>query len=144
MYTEGAGGPPANRDPAGARADVVTKRSPWSVPDTVARLSAVIAARGLEIYAVVDHAGKARDAGLALRDTRLVIFGSPAALTPLIEAAPLAALDLPVRIAVWEEGHRTLISYPAPEALIRRHGFAGDLAAALSGVHALVDAVIER
>jgi uncharacterized protein (DUF302 family) len=123
---------------------VVTKLSPWSMADTVARLSAVVAARGLEVYAVIDHSGKARDAGLALRDTTLVIFGSPSAVTPLIDAAPLAALDLPLRVVVWEDGDRTLLSYPAPEAVARRYGLDGDLAAIVAAIDAVTRAVIDR
>jgi uncharacterized protein (DUF302 family) len=123
---------------------VVTKTSPWSMADTVARLSAVVAARGLEVYAVIDHSGKARDVGLALRETRLVIFGSPSAVTPLIDTRPLAALDLPLRVLVWEDGHRTLVSYPAPTAVARRYGFDGDLATALASIDALTNAVIDR
>jgi uncharacterized protein (DUF302 family) len=125
-------------------AAVVTKVSPWSTADTVARLSAVVAARGLEVYAIIDHGSKARDVGLALRDTTVVIFGSPSALTPLIDAAPLAALDLPLRVVVWADGHRTLVSYPAPAAIARRYGLDGRLASALASLDALTGAVIDR
>src|SRR3954469_16020732 len=108
--------PSAERDVPDRRREVgdgsvVTKTSPWSMADTVARLSAVVAARGMEVYAVIDHSGKARDVGLDLRDTKLVIFGSPSAATPVIQAAPLAALDLPLRVVVWEDGYQTLVSY---------------------------------
>jgi uncharacterized protein (DUF302 family) len=124
--------------------EVVTKLSPWSMADTVARLSAVVAARGLEVYAVIDHSGKARECGLDLRDTKLVFFGSPSVLTPLIDAAPLAALDLPLRVLVWEEGHRTLVSYPSPAAVARRYGGDGELAGALGLIDALTGVVINR
>jgi uncharacterized protein (DUF302 family) len=144
MPTGGANGDAVDGRPEGADAGVVTKRSPWSMAETVARLSAVVAARGLEVYAVIDHSAKARDVGLALRDTTLVIVGSPSAVTPLLDAAPLAALDLPLRVVVWEDGHRTLVSYPAPAAVARRYGLDGELAAALSGIDALVNAVIDR
>ena len=82
--------PSANRDLPDRRIEVgdeavVTKRSPWSMADTVARLSAVVAARGMEVFAVIDHSRKARDVGLDLRDTKLVIFGSPSAMTPVIK-----------------------------------------------------------
>ena len=123
---------------------VVTKLSPWSMADTLARLSAVVAARGMEVFAVIDHSGKARDVGLDLRDTKLVIFGSPSAATPVIEAAPLAALDLPLRVVVWEDGYQTLVSYPAPAAVARRYGLDGDLADALASIDALTSAVINR
>jgi len=123
---------------------VVTKLSPWSMADTLARLSAVVAARGMEVFAVIDHSGKARDVGLNLRDTKLVIFGSPSAATPVIEAAPLAALDLPWRVVVWEDGYQTRVSYPAPAAVARRYGLDGDLAVALASIDALTSAVINR
>ena len=123
---------------------VVTKLSPWSMADTLARLLAVVAAQGMEVFAVIDHSGKARDVGLALRQTKVVIFGSPSVTTPVIEAAPLAALDLPFRVAVWEDGHQTLVSYPAPVAVARRHGLDRDLAAALASIDALASAVIDR
>ena len=123
---------------------VVTKLSPWSMADTLARLLAVVAAQGMEVFAVIDHTGKARDVGLALRETKVVIFGSPSVTTPVIEAAPLAALDLPFRVAVWEDGHQTRVSYPAPAAVARRCGLAGDLATALAGIDALTSAVIDR
>jgi len=123
---------------------VVTKLSPWSMADTLARLLAVVAAQGMEVFAVIDHSGKARDVGLALRETKVVIFGSPSEMAPVIEAAPVAALDLPFRVAVWEDGHQTLVSYPAPAAVARRYGLDGDLATALAGIDALTSAVIDR
>jgi uncharacterized protein (DUF302 family) len=123
---------------------VVTKLSPWSMADTVARLSAVVAARGLEMYAIVDHSANARDIGLNLRDTKLLIFGSPAVVTPLIDAAPLAALDLPLRVVVWQDGHQTRVSYLAPAAVARRYGHDRELADALASIDALTSAVIDR
>jgi uncharacterized protein (DUF302 family) len=123
---------------------VVTKLSPWSMADTVARLSAVVAARGMEVLAIIDHSGRARDVGLDLRETKLVIFGSPSAATAVIKAAPLAALDLPLRVVVWEDGHQTLVSYPAPEAVARRYGLDGRLADALRSVDTVTAAVIDR
>jgi uncharacterized protein (DUF302 family) len=123
---------------------VVTKLSPWSMADTLARLLAVIAAHGMEVFAVIDLSGKARDVGYVLRDTKVVIFGSPSVTTPVIEAAPLAALDLPFRVAVWEDGHQTLVSYPAPAAVARRYGLDGDLATVLARIDALTGAVIDR
>lgn len=134
---------PERRFEAGDEA-VVTKLSPWSMADTVARLSAVVAAHGMEVLAIVDHSAQARDAGVDLRDTKLVIFGSPSSTAAVIEAAPLAALDLPLRVAVWEDGHQTLMSYPAPAAVARRHGLNGGLADALRSVDMVTAAVIDR
>src|ERR1700682_3577578 len=82
-------------------ADTVTKISDRSVSATVARLSELVAAKGMRLFAVIDQAAEARKVGLQLRDTTLVIFGSPAAGTPVMVAAPLAALDLPLKILVW-------------------------------------------
>jgi uncharacterized protein (DUF302 family) len=112
--------------------------------DTVARLSAVVAARGMKVFAVIDHSGEAADLGLDLRDTKLFIFGSPSAATPVIAAAPLAALDLPLRVVVWEDGYRTKVSYPAPAAVARRFGLDGELAAVFTSIDALTGAVIDR
>src|SRR6266513_5150317 len=95
-------------------ADVVTKLSPHPVADTVSKLTGMISAKGIRLFAVIDQSAEARQAGLSLRDTKLVIFGSPAAGTPVMEAAPLAALDLPLRVLVWADGHQTKLTYTAP------------------------------
>ena len=112
--------------------------------ETVARLSAVVAARGLKVFAVIDHSDEARRVGLALRDTKLFIVGSPSVTTPVIEAAPLAALDLPLRVIVWEDGYQTKVSYPSPADVARRYGLDADLAAALDTIDAWTSAVINR
>ena len=122
---------------------VVTKLSPWSLTDTMARLSAVVAARGMKVFAVIDHSGEAEDVGLELRNTKLVVFGSPEAGTPVMEAFPLAALDLPLRVLVWADGARTKISYTAPTTLAARYGLSDDLASRLSGIDVVTDAVID-
>jgi uncharacterized protein (DUF302 family) len=123
---------------------VITKLSPWSVDETVARLSAIVAASGMKRFAMVDHSGEARSVGLELRDTKLVIFGSPEAGTPVMEAAPLAALDLPLKVLVWLDGHQTKLSYTAPSHLAARYRFPAHLANGLAGLDALTDAVIKR
>jgi uncharacterized protein (DUF302 family) len=121
----------------------VTKLSPWSVEESVARLSAIVSSKGLKLFAVIDHSGEARAAGLELRDTKLVIFGSPAAGTPVMEAAPLAALDLPLKVLVWADGNQTKLSYTAPAALATRYGLRDELAARLAGIEAVADAAID-
>jgi uncharacterized protein (DUF302 family) len=133
-------------DPPGGSDDqiVVTKLSPWSVADTVVRLTAVVAARGLKVFAVIDHSDEARRVGLALRDTKLFIVGSPKVTTPMIEAAPLAALDLPLRVIVWQDGHQTKVSYPSPAEVARRYGFDADLASALETIDAWTSALVSR
>jgi uncharacterized protein (DUF302 family) len=130
--------------PSGDREAALTKVSPWSVTDTVARLSAVVAARGMKLFAVIDHSGEAEASGLELRDTKLVIFGSPQAGTPVMATAPLAALDLPLKVLVWADGDQTNVSYTTPEELAVRYGLTDELAARIAGIHAVTDAVIDR
>lgn len=132
-----------NASPQPLTNQVVTKLSPWSFDDSVARLSAIVSSRGLKLFAVIDHSGEARAAGLELRDTKLVILGSPAAGTPVMEAAPLAALDLPLKVLVWADGTQTKLSYTAPAALAARYGLSDELAARLAGIEAVTDAVID-
>jgi uncharacterized protein (DUF302 family) len=123
-------------------AGVVVKRSPHPVAETVARLSAAIEQRGVTLFAVIDHSGEARAAGLALRETKVVIFGSPKAGTPVMEAAPLAALDLPLKILVWDDDGQTMLAYAPPSELAARYGLDDELAARLAAVEVLADAAI--
>jgi len=119
----------------------VTKLSPRSVADTVSRLIDMIAARGMKLFAVIDQSAEARQAGLELRDTTLVIFGSPAAGTPVMVASPLAALDLPLKVVVWDDAGQIKISYDAPAALAARHRLSAEQATPLAGIDALTDAL---
>jgi uncharacterized protein (DUF302 family) len=121
---------------------VTTKLSPVSVSATVERLTTILDAKGVTVFAVVDHSGEAEKVGLELRDTKVVIFGSPAAGTPVMQAAPLAALDLPLKVLVWADGNQTRIDYASPAELAARYGFGDDLAARLAAVDAVTDAAI--
>ena len=123
-------------------ATLTTKLSPRSVPDTVARLRSLAEAKGMKVFAVIDHSGEAEQAGLELRETKVVIFGSPEAGTPVMVAAPLAALDLPLKVLIWSEDGQTKLTYTAPAALAARYGLAEELAARLAGIDGLTDAVI--
>jgi uncharacterized protein (DUF302 family) len=108
-------------DRAAAEADVVTKLSRQSVAGTVARLTGMITAKGMRLFAVIDQAAEARQVGLTLRETTLVIFGSPKAGTPVMAASPLAALDLPLKVLIWADQGQTKVSYYAPAALAANH-----------------------
>ena len=119
----------------------VTKHSSRSVADTVSRLAEIVSARGLKVFAVIDHSGEAAAAGLELRETKVVIFGSPQSGTPVMAAQPLAALDLPLKVLVWDDAGRTTLAYTAPAALAARYGLSAELAARLAGIDALTDAV---
>lgn len=122
--------------------EIVTKLSPRSVDETVARLSEIATARGLKVFAVIDHSGEAAAVGQTLRDTKVVIFGSPAAGTPLMEATPLIALDLPLKVLVWADADTTKLSYLAPAALAARYQLTDELAARVAGIDALTDSAI--
>jgi uncharacterized protein (DUF302 family) len=121
---------------------ITTKRSPRSVPDTVARLTGLIAAKGMKLFATIDQSAEAREAGLSLRPTTLVMFGSPAAGTPVMQASPLAALDLPLKVLIWDDSGQTSVTYSAPAALAARYGLDADLAARLAGIDPLTDALV--
>jgi len=121
---------------------VVTKVSPLSVAATVSRLTGILAAKQMKVFAVIDQSEEARGAGLQLRETTLVIFGSPAAGTPVMDAAPLAALDLPLKVLIWADGTRTNVTYYSPAALAARYGLPPELAANLAGIDPLTDALI--
>ena len=121
---------------------VVTKRSPRSVADTVSRLTDLIGVKGMKLFAVIDQAEAARQAGLEMRETTLVLFGSPAAGTPVMVASPLAALDLPLKVLVWDDAGQTKVTYYAPDAVAARHHLSADLAANLAGIDPLTDALI--
>jgi uncharacterized protein (DUF302 family) len=122
---------------------MTTKESLRSVEDTVARLKGVLDSKGIKLFAVIDHSGDAKAAGLELRDTKLVIFGSPVAGTPVMAAAPLAALDLPLKVLVWADGDQTKVSYLEPTELAARYGLTDELAGRLAAIDAVTDAAIE-
>jgi uncharacterized protein (DUF302 family) len=125
-----------------AETDVVTKLSPLTVADTTAKLTDMIAAKGIKLFGVIDQTAEARQVGLTLRDTVLVIFGSPAAGTPVMAASPLSALDLPLKVLVWSDQGQTKVSYYAPAALAARHHLGPELVGNLAGINGLTDALV--
>ncbi len=122
--------------------DITTKVSPRSVTDTVSRLTGILSAKGLKIFAVIDQSAEASQVGMHLRETTLVLFGNPAAGTPVMAAAPLAALDLPLKVLVREDDGQTKVSYYGPAALAARYDLSADLAAKLAGIDPVTDALI--
>ena len=120
---------------------VVTKLSPRTIADTTTRMTGILAAKGVKLFTVIDQSAEARQVGLSLRETTLVTFGSPAAGTPVMAAAPLAALDLPLKVLVWDDDGQTKVSYYAPDALAARHHLGTGLAGNLAAVNALTDAL---
>jgi uncharacterized protein (DUF302 family) len=123
---------------------VITKLSPLSVTDTVARISSLAEAKGLKVFAVIDHSGEAAAHRLELRDTKVVMFGSPLAGTPVMQAVPLVALDLPLKVLVWDDDHQTTLTYLSPSALGARYGLSEELWSSFAGIDGLTDAVIQE
>jgi uncharacterized protein (DUF302 family) len=130
-------------DAAAARGDgVISRESPRTVAETVTRFSGIAQAKGLRVFAVIDQAAEARQAGLALRDTVLVVFGNPAAGTPVMAAAPLSALDLPLKFVVWDDAGDTKVSYVSPAAIAARYGLTAELAGNLAAIGPLTDGLV--
>jgi uncharacterized protein (DUF302 family) len=129
---------------SGSGSDVITKASPSTVAATVSRLAALVESKGMKVFAEIDHSGEAAHVDMALRETTVVIFGSPRAGTPVMQTYPLAALDLPLRVLIWDDDGQTKVSYTAPGALAARYGIAPALAANLAGIDALTDALVSE
>jgi uncharacterized protein (DUF302 family) len=129
--------------PQVSREGTISKVSPLSVEETVARLVALLGTKGIKVFSVIDQQAEALAVGLDLRETTLVIFGNPVAGTPLMQAVPLAALDLPLKVLVWADRDRgTQVSYADPSVVAARYGLTSEQAAVLEGVQALTDAVV--
>jgi uncharacterized protein (DUF302 family) len=112
--------------------------SQHSVDETVEKLKAILQAKGVKLFALVDHSGEAEMAGMMMPPTKLLIFGSPKAGTPVMLAAPSAAIDLPLKILVWGDSHgKAWISYNSPEYLQERHGVPAELMPVLGAVASL-------
>ena len=107
---------------------ILSKRSNHSVAETLDRLNHSLQAKGVTIFAIVDHAGEAEKVGLQMPATKLVVFGSPRAGTPLMLAAPSVAIDLPLKILISEDSQgKVWVSYNSPQYLKQRHGLPQDL-----------------
>jgi uncharacterized protein (DUF302 family) len=120
---------------------VVTKTAAGSVAEVAVRFRELLDAKGVMVFAVVDQAAAAQTAGLTLRDTVLIIFGNPAAGTPVMAAAPLAGLDLPLKVLIWDDAGQTRVSYYSPETIADRHNLSLTTAAGLFAINALTDAL---
>lgn len=117
---------------------LIAQGSLHSVDEVVNSLTALLQAKGIALFALVDHSGEAAKVGLAMRPTKLLIFGDPRAGTPLMLAAPSSAIDLPLKVLVWQdEAGSTQIAYNSPAYLAARHGIPNDLLPNIAGIGAL-------
>jgi uncharacterized protein (DUF302 family) len=107
---------------------IVSKPSKRSVEQTVEALQNMLKSKGVAVFALIDHSGEAEKVGLKMRPTKLLIFGNPKAGTPLMLASPSSAIDLPLKILVWEDAQgKVWVSYNSPEYLRERHGLPQEL-----------------
>jgi len=107
---------------------IVTISSHRSVEETVAKFEEILQAKGVKLFALIDHSGEAEKAGLKMKPTKLLIFGNPKGGTPLMLAAPSSAIDLPLKALIWEDAAgKTWITYNSPAYLQERHGFPREL-----------------
>jgi uncharacterized protein (DUF302 family) len=123
---------------------LVSVASRYSVDESVRRLESLLEQKGLQIFNVIDHGGEAAKAGLQMRPTKVVIFGSPTGGTPLMVATPSLAIDLPLKALVAEdENGKVRVSYNSPEYLQQRHGVPADLIKNIAGAGALLAKAVE-
>ena len=123
---------------------IIEKTSNHSVDQTVEKLKSILQAKGVTLFALVDHSGEAEKVGMKMPSTKLLIFGSPKAGTPLMLAAPSIAIDLPLKILVSEDAQgKVRISYNSPEYLKDRHGLPPELLANIAVVETLATKAAE-
>jgi len=120
---------------------IISIQSRHSVDATLDKLKGILDTQGVKIFALIDHSGEAEKAGMPMRNTKLLIFGNPKGGTPLMLAAPTAALDLPLKILVWEDADgKVWLTYNSVEFIRQRHS----LTAALSANIAVIDTLARK
>lgn len=123
---------------------LISRPSPYPVGETLDRLEAVLRAKGVMVFARIDHGAAAARAGLAMRPAQVLVFGNPKVGTPVMNAAPTIAIDLPFKALAWEDATgRVWLSYNSAEYLARRHHVAEDVIRPLAAIEALIAAALE-
>ncbi len=123
---------------------IVDKLSNHSVEQTVEKLKNILQSKGVTLFAVIDHSGEAEKAGMKMLPTKLLIFGSPKAGTPLMLAAPSIALDLPLKILVWQDAEgKVWVTYNSPAYLQERHNLPSELLPNIAVIEALATKAAE-
>lgn len=124
---------------------IVTIPSHQSVDETVHKLEEILQSKGVKLFALIDHSGEAEKAGMQMRPTKLLIFGNPKGGTPLMIASPSIAIDLPLKVLIWEDAERKVwISYNAPTYLQARHGLPPELVQNIAVVAALATKAADK
>jgi uncharacterized protein (DUF302 family) len=120
---------------------IISKATTRTVDETVEKIKALLQAKGIKLFTVIDHSGEAAAAGLKMPPTKLLIFGNPKGGTPLMLAAPSVAIDLPLKLLVWEDAQGSRwISYNSPQYLKQRHELPDDLLRNIAVIEALAEA----
>jgi uncharacterized protein (DUF302 family) len=119
---------------------VISKPSKYSVQETLHRLETILIAKGIKVFALVDHSGEAEKAGLKMPPTQLLIFGNPKGGTPVMLAAPTAAIDLPWKALAWQDAEgKVWLSYNDPAYIQHRYGLSDDVMKPLAGLSAVIE-----
>ena len=117
--------------------------SPYSVPETLARLESILRSRGITVFARIDHSGEAEKVSMKMHPTQLIIFGSPKGGTPVMLASPTAAIDLPLKALVWEDaGGKVWLSYNSADYLKQRHNIPDELVKNIAVIGPLLEGVV--
>jgi uncharacterized protein (DUF302 family) len=120
------------------------RESPYSVQQTLDRLEVVLKERGVKVFARIDHAGEARNAGLELQPTQLLIFGNPRSGTPLMNAHPTLAIDLPMKALAWQDTKgKVWIAFNSADYMKERHDLTDEQAKSLAAVGGLIDSALK-
>jgi uncharacterized protein (DUF302 family) len=119
---------------------IISKASKYSVPETLDRVEAVLRERGIRVFARVDHSGEAEKVGLKMQPTQLLIFGNPKGGTPVMLAAPTAAIDLPLKALAWQDDDgKVWLSHNDPEYLKKRFGLTDDQIQTIAGIGSVIE-----
>jgi uncharacterized protein (DUF302 family) len=123
---------------------IVSKPSPYSVSETIARLESILKEKSITVFAKIDHAAEAGKAGLEMRPAQLLVFGNPKGGTPVMNAVPVSAIDLPLKVLAWQdEKGKVWLSYNSPEYLKERHKLPDDVMTPIAGIVDLVEQVLK-
>jgi len=124
---------------------IVTRQSPFSVEETLERLQDIIRNRNLTLFANIDHSGEARRVGLTMQEAHVLIFGNPKGGTPLMIASPLLALDLPLKVLVWQSAdHKVWVSTDSVTYLRDRYAIPQELVGNISVVDTIIQQAIQN
>lgn len=123
---------------------IMNLESHYSVTETVSRIESILQSKGIKLFALIDHSGEAEKAGLSMPPTKLLIFGNPKGGTPLMQAAPSAAIDLPLKLLVAEDASgKVQISYNDPAWLIERHNIPPELQQNIAAIKTIAETAAE-